>query len=81
MAPTIALRAADKGTVYVWGDNRRGQLGVMGVVSSDVPIPLGDNSKRNPGFAAKDGKIVQIACGLYHSVALSGMCTQLPCPK
>jgi hypothetical protein len=122
---TLCMRA-DKGTVYVWGDNRRGQLGLVGVVSLDLPKALsrglvrsqawsrgreggiqrqaratradgapparrslslssttapplsmqdGQDDSSNPGFPRGDSKIVQIACGLYHSVALSGMST------
>lgn len=50
------------GNVYVWGSNQEGQLG------------LGDGIKKikSPSLLPIKENIVQIACGLYHSILLSG---------
>lgn len=56
---SIALRG--DGSVWTWGGNQRGQLGVANAALSLVPV-------RVPGLI----NIVQIAAGARHSVALDG---------
>uniref|UniRef100_A0A673TQL6 HECT and RLD domain containing E3 ubiquitin protein ligase 4 n=1 Tax=Suricata suricatta TaxID=37032 RepID=A0A673TQL6_SURSU len=60
-AHTLALN--DKGQVYAWGLDSDGQLGLLG---SEECIRVPRNIK-----SLSDIQIVQIACGYYHSLALS----------
>ncbi|XP_006835885.1 PREDICTED: probable E3 ubiquitin-protein ligase HERC4 isoform X3 [Chrysochloris asiatica] len=60
-AHTLALN--DKGQVYAWGLDSDGQLGLLG---SDECIRVPRNIK-----SLSDIQIVQVACGYYHSLALS----------
>ncbi|XP_004701437.1 probable E3 ubiquitin-protein ligase HERC4 [Echinops telfairi] len=60
-AHTLALN--DKGQVYAWGLDSDGQLGLLG--SEDCTrVPRNIKS-------LSDIQIVQVACGYYHSLALS----------
>ncbi|KAM5237248.1 putative E3 ubiquitin-protein ligase HERC4 isoform 4-T4 [Ctenodactylus gundi] len=60
-AHTLALN--DKGQVYAWGHDSDGQLGLLG---SEDCIRVPRNIK-----SLSDIQIVQVACGYYHSLALS----------
>ncbi|XP_073935089.1 probable E3 ubiquitin-protein ligase HERC4 isoform X4 [Castor canadensis] len=60
-AHTLALN--DKGQVYAWGLDSDGQLGLLG---SEECIRVPRNIK-----SLSDIQIVQVACGYYHSLALS----------
>ncbi|PNI75671.1 HERC4 isoform 4 [Pan troglodytes] len=60
-AHTLALN--DKGQVYAWGLDSDGQLGLVG---SEECIRVPRNIK-----SLSDIQIVQVACGYYHSLALS----------
>ncbi|KAF6317256.1 HECT and RLD domain containing E3 ubiquitin protein ligase 4 [Rhinolophus ferrumequinum] len=60
-AHTLALN--DKGQVYAWGLDFDGQLGLLG---SEECIRVPRNIK-----SLSDIHIVQVACGYYHSLALS----------
>nr|KAF6322339.1 HECT and RLD domain containing E3 ubiquitin protein ligase 4 [Pipistrellus kuhlii] len=60
-AHTLALN--DKGQVYAWGLDSDGQLGLLG---SEECIRVPRNIK-----CLSDIQIVQVACGYYHSLALS----------
>ncbi|XP_006514049.1 probable E3 ubiquitin-protein ligase HERC4 isoform X2 [Mus musculus] len=60
-AHTLALN--DKGQVYAWGLDSDGQLGLQG---SEECIRVPRNIK-----SLSDIQIVQVACGYYHSLALS----------
>ncbi|XP_044798112.1 probable E3 ubiquitin-protein ligase HERC4 isoform X7 [Bubalus bubalis] len=60
-AHTLALN--DKGQVYAWGLDSDGQLGLLG---SEECIRVPRNIK-----SLSDVQIVQVACGYYHSLALS----------
>ncbi|XP_023596553.1 probable E3 ubiquitin-protein ligase HERC4 isoform X9 [Trichechus manatus latirostris] len=60
-AHTLALN--DKGQVYAWGLDSDGQLGLLG---SEECIRVPRNIK-----SLADIQIVQVACGYYHSLALS----------
>ncbi|KAL1771825.1 putative E3 ubiquitin-protein ligase HERC4 isoform X2 [Sigmodon hispidus] len=60
-AHTLALN--DKGQVYSWGLDSDGQLGLLG---SEECIRVPRNIK-----SLSDIQIVQVACGYYHSLALS----------
>ncbi|KAH0517018.1 putative E3 ubiquitin-protein ligase HERC4 [Microtus ochrogaster] len=60
-AHTLALN--DKGQVYAWGLDSDGQLGLLG---SEEYIRVPRNIK-----SLSDIQIVQVACGYYHSLALS----------
>jgi len=70
---TYSIALAQDGTVYAWGSNRYGQLGNDSTADSHIPVKvlegaysgttyLGDNSSN---------KIISIACGYYHSIALA----------
>ena len=49
----------NNGELFVWGDNKDGQLG------------LGDNESRNkPTLLMKDEKISKISCGFKRSMTL-----------
>uniref|UniRef100_A0A2K6K0E7 HECT and RLD domain containing E3 ubiquitin protein ligase 4 n=1 Tax=Rhinopithecus bieti TaxID=61621 RepID=A0A2K6K0E7_RHIBE len=60
-AHTLALN--DKGQVYAWGLDSDGQLGLLG---SEECIRVPRNIK-----SLSDIQIIQVACGYYHSLALS----------
>ncbi|XP_006889079.1 PREDICTED: probable E3 ubiquitin-protein ligase HERC4 isoform X3 [Elephantulus edwardii] len=60
-AHTLALN--DKGQLYAWGLDTDGQLGLLG---SEECIRVPRNIK-----SLSDIQIVQVACGYYHSLALS----------
>ncbi|XP_056652130.1 probable E3 ubiquitin-protein ligase HERC4 isoform X5 [Monodelphis domestica] len=60
-AHTLALN--DKGQVYAWGLDTDGQLGLPGT-EEYIKVPRNIKS-------LTDIQIVQIACGYYHSLALS----------
>ncbi|XP_051009127.1 probable E3 ubiquitin-protein ligase HERC4 isoform X9 [Acomys russatus] len=60
-AHTLALN--DKGQVYAWGLDSDGQLGLLG---SEECVRVPRNIK-----SLSDIQIVQVACGYYHSLALS----------
>uniref|UniRef100_A0A8C7B7F9 HECT and RLD domain containing E3 ubiquitin protein ligase 4 n=1 Tax=Neovison vison TaxID=452646 RepID=A0A8C7B7F9_NEOVI len=60
-AHTLALN--DKGQVYAWGLDSDGQLGLLG---SEECIRVPRNIK-----SLSDIQVVQVACGYYHSLALS----------
>ncbi|RYD99337.1 MAG: hypothetical protein EOP50_04350, partial [Sphingobacteriales bacterium] len=48
------------GTVWAWGQNSNGQLGIGSTTYKTTATHVGNT-----------GRIVEVACGLYHSVALS----------
>ncbi|XP_042122118.1 putative E3 ubiquitin-protein ligase HERC4 isoform X8 [Peromyscus maniculatus bairdii] len=60
-AHTVALN--DKGQMFAWGLDSDGQLGLLG---SEECIRVPRNIK-----SLSDIQIVQVACGYYHSLALS----------
>ncbi|XP_042315284.1 probable E3 ubiquitin-protein ligase HERC4 isoform X4 [Sceloporus undulatus] len=60
-AHTLALN--DKGQVYAWGFAAEGQLGLPGT-EEYIRVPRNIKS-------LSDVQIVQVACGYYHSLALS----------
>uniref|UniRef100_A0A4X1TP51 HECT and RLD domain containing E3 ubiquitin protein ligase 4 n=2 Tax=Sus scrofa TaxID=9823 RepID=A0A4X1TP51_PIG len=60
-AHTLALN--DKGQVYAWGLDSDGQLGLLGTEEC-IRVPRNIKS-------LSDIQIVQVACGYYHSLALS----------
>ncbi len=62
-AHSIAL--ASDGTVYTWGDNAYGQLGNGNTTSSNVPVAI-----YTSGILASK-TIIQVAAGLYYSIALA----------
>ncbi|TAL62002.1 MAG: hypothetical protein EPN85_03510, partial [Bacteroidetes bacterium] len=53
---SLALKS--DGSVWAWGNNSNGQLGVTGVPSSDVPVQVGLTG------------VIAISAGQYHSMAL-----------
>ena len=61
---TLAL--GQSGTVYVWGSNKEGQLGLgaEGEESLFVPTPL-------LAFIASVGPVKAISCGYYHSALVT----------
>jgi len=61
---SIALKK--DGTVWTWGDNSFGQLGVRSVLRSKTPVQVLDESGND---LLTD--IIAIAAGGYHSIALS----------
>ncbi len=60
-----SLALSSTGQVYAWGDNSSGQLGNDTASNSPVPIPV------SAGAIPAGTKIVQIAAGYAHSLALS----------
>jgi len=59
---THSLALSVSGTVYAWGENTFGQLGLNDVDVCRTPTPIRHLAKKH---------IVQIACGAFHSLALS----------
>jgi len=53
---------SQEGLVYAWGRNEIGQLGVGNFANSPIPINI---------FSLNNQKIVHIACGWQHCLALS----------
>ena len=62
-----SLALTHSGDVYTWGANRNGQLGLNDSKHRLVPSVL--TSLRTSG--AKHGRIVDVACGGHHAVAVS----------
>lgn len=60
-----SLALDDDGEVYSWGNNTYGQLGDGSNVSVNLPVNISQTSD-----TLKDKKIVQIAAGFYHSLAI-----------
>jgi len=62
---THSLALSSDGKIYGWGQNNFGQIGISNASSSNVPVPV-DTS------GVLSGKtIIQIASGIYHSIALA----------
>lgn len=53
----------DKGSVYAFGDNSKSQLGIGDTEFYDEPQLITTLESEN---------IIKVACGKYHSAALSG---------
>ncbi|XP_036684244.1 probable E3 ubiquitin-protein ligase HERC4 isoform X2 [Balaenoptera musculus] len=74
-AHTLALN--DKGQVYAWGLDSDGQLGLLGSEECIRVPSISYRDKREPSREPRnikslsDIQIVQVACGYYHSLALS----------
>ncbi|KAM9329530.1 putative E3 ubiquitin-protein ligase HERC6 [Gastrophryne carolinensis] len=58
-----SVAICSEGNIFTWGEGLHGQLGSE-KFPKQTPIP-----RRIPGFS--DIKIIQVACGHYHTVALS----------
>ncbi len=76
------LAITEHGTIMVWGNNRWGQLGLCGVVprsagQSGVCFPGDASSKFEDSLvpvvvpALHGIKIVDVAAGAYHTIAIS----------
>ena len=57
-----SMLLTNKGYVYTWGENARGQLGSGNTTDSSTPVKITDGS-------LKDKKIVEISAGSEHSLA------------
>lgn len=66
MCRCIVLVCTKQGTVFAFGDNEYGQLGVSDIESTTTPICVSSLS---------DHTMVQVSCGRYHSAALAGKFT------
>ena len=64
---------AEDGTVYTWGENGYGQLGNNSTTDSDVPVHVIMGSYSGTTYLGDNAsnKIVNIALGNYHAVALA----------
>ena len=62
MRPEFYLLFPENGELYSWGHGGYGQLGH---IENDKSIPALVKTNLN------DKKVVQVACGSYHSVALT----------
>eukprot|EP00727_Mastigamoeba_balamuthi_P006274 m51a1_g2266 hypothetical protein (760) ;mRNA; r:345158-348398 len=51
------------GSLYAWGHNDYGQLGLGDTINRSVPQPV-------PGFPRAEGRVLQVACGDLHTVVL-----------
>mmetsp|Transcript_30194 Transcript_30194/g.85273 ORF Transcript_30194/g.85273 Transcript_30194/m.85273 type:complete len:798 (-) Transcript_30194:182-2575(-) len=61
-----AVLVTDSGSLYAWGRNKAGQLGLDSPGSKDVSRPTA-----LPSLAAQGSKPVQVSCGAAHSVVLT----------
>lgn len=57
-----SMLLTNKGYVYTWGENARGQLGSGNTTDSSTPVKI-------TGGSLKDKKIVEISAGSEHSLA------------
>jgi len=53
----------ESGEVYIWGSGNEGQLGL----GRDVV------KQNQPAILPMDDKVVQVACGYYHTMLVTGM--------
>ncbi|QKG51407.1 hypothetical protein GKZ67_00910 [Hymenobacter sp. BRD67] len=60
-----SLALAADGTAYAWGANNNGQLGIGTTTSSSTPVAV------SQGAMPTGTRLVQIAAGNYHAVALA----------
>ena len=61
----MGMLPAERGTIHAWGDNSRGQLGLT---NSEKRLTVSYPEEVKIG-----AKIVDIAAGLYHSIAMTGV--------
>jgi len=64
---TLALK--EDGTVWAWGRNEDGELGV-GTYDAKTEISLGDN-KNEPVEVSMLQDVVEIAAGCFHAIAIT----------
>uniref|UniRef100_A0A7N8X3X3 Alsin-like n=1 Tax=Mastacembelus armatus TaxID=205130 RepID=A0A7N8X3X3_9TELE len=58
---------SEQGSVYMWGENTAGQCGLTERVSEPCPVSVVDNDVVPPAVI----RVVDLACGREHSLALS----------
>jgi len=68
---SIAL--AEDGTVYTWGYNANGQLGDSTTTQSIIPVKVQKGAYNGTTYLGDDpsNKIISVALGMYHSIALA----------